>query len=62
MVATIISNTFSRLWNLSVKQEQDGGCSDWQILQLRHIVLKILLLKPGTLNSVVEKFILALTR
>ncbi|XP_076092689.1 uncharacterized protein LOC143064061 [Mytilus galloprovincialis] len=62
MASTIVSNTYSRLWNLAIKQEQEIEGHDWEILQLRHLILKILLLKPGTANSVTEKLVLALTR
>ncbi|XP_076089642.1 uncharacterized protein LOC143060006, partial [Mytilus galloprovincialis] len=61
MASTIVSNTYSRLWNLAIKQEQEIEGHDWEILQLRHLILKILLLKPGTANSVTEKLVLALS-
>jgi hypothetical protein len=35
--------------------------NDWSILQLRHMALKILLLKDGTVNTVIEKLVLVLT-
>jgi hypothetical protein len=50
------------VWNLSVKQEQQMEVNDWSILQLRHMALKILLLKDGTVNTVIEKLVLVLAR
>ena len=62
MLNTIASSTHGHVWNLSLKQEQQMELDDWSILQLRHMALKILLLKDGTVNTVIEKLVLVLTR
>ncbi|OWF40766.1 uncharacterized protein LOC110463375 [Mizuhopecten yessoensis] len=62
-VDTIIHNTYSYLWNVAAKLEQDqsNGSPD-TVLKLRHAALKTLLLGPSTVAVFVEKYLVAFSR
>lgn len=62
-LAAIVSNSYSTLWNIAVKLEQDEQFSDFsQTLKLRHVALKFFLIKENHVQNMVQKFLLALNR
>ncbi|KAL5009966.1 hypothetical protein ScPMuIL_012271 [Solemya velum] len=62
-LAAIVSNSYSTLWNIAVKLEQDAEFSDFsQTLKLRHVALKFFLMKENHVPNMVQKFLLALNR
>ncbi|XP_060075951.1 uncharacterized protein LOC132555621 [Ylistrum balloti] len=60
---TIIHNTYSYMWNVAAKLEQDQETGNPDIvLKLRHAALKTLLFGPSTVSVFIEKYLVAFSR
>ncbi|XP_062568932.1 uncharacterized protein LOC134231045 [Saccostrea cucullata] len=61
--ASIITNIYSKLWNVAIKLEQDKATQQPDVvLQLRYMAIKMLLLRRTALAPTVDKFLLAIDR
>ncbi|XP_061181389.1 uncharacterized protein LOC133189955 [Saccostrea echinata] len=61
--ASIITNIYSKLWNVAIKLEQDKATQQPDVvLQLRYMAIKMLLLRRTALAPTVDKFLLAVDR
>ena len=61
--ASIITNIYSKLWNVAIKLEQDKATQQHEVvLQLRFMAIKMLLLRRIDVGQTVDKFFLAVDR
>jgi hypothetical protein len=61
--ASIITNIYSKLWNVAIKLEQDKATLQPDVvLKLRHLAIKMLLLRRVAVAQAVDKFLLAIDR
>lgn len=61
--ASIITNIYSKLWNVAIKLEQDKATQQPDVVfQLRYMAIKMLLLRRTAVGQTVDKFLLAVDR